>query len=335
MSIGAKIVLSGGYSCTFEYVSKDGGASWQALNLPSAGHVGTPFSLSSAFQVQGGTLFSQLTTDLNGPAPLGYRLVKSSDGVNWQYADGTLAAHSLVVTQFVVSARGGEIFAVSAPADGTNGDGKAYSSELWHSTNAGASWTDIGPLTQGGSPTYAQLSAVTVSASNAAQVYYTAQATGNGHHQLYMSTDGGRTWQAAPMAGLPADVSQSQTNPAIPATPAPEMPWTGVKVQPIGALADGSLVVEYAQSLQIPLGTPQANGGAFMLLNSHVTYYALTPGASAWTALTPALPDGYVLTQWLAFDSAGKPTAIYTEESMTDPNAPNNITVTLSRCTLG
>ncbi|MGH2487891.1 MAG: zf-HC2 domain-containing protein, partial [Ktedonobacterales bacterium] len=53
LSIGAKIVLSGGYSCNFEYVSNDGGATWQSLNLPGAGTVGAPYTLAGAFQVQG------------------------------------------------------------------------------------------------------------------------------------------------------------------------------------------------------------------------------------------------------------------------------------------
>jgi hypothetical protein len=333
MSIGAKILLSGGYSCNFEYVSTDGGNTWQALNLPGPGHVGDEIALSGPFQVQGGWLFSQLTPNLNGPAPLGYRLVKSSDGVNWQYADGALAAHSLVVTQFVVSARGGEIFAVSAPADGTNGDGKGDSSDLWHSTNAGASWTDIGPFTQAAQTNYTQLAEVTVNASNAVQLYSTAQAVSDGHQALSVSTDDGRTWQLAPTAGLPADLTHSQATPVN----VPEAPGVrGPTLWPVGALADGSLVVMYTREYQIPIGTPQANGGgAFMISNSHVTYYALAPGANVWTALTPVLADGYMQAQWLAFDSAGKPTAIYTMQSVANANDTSNITMTLSRCALG
>ncbi|HEV2405660.1 MAG TPA: sialidase family protein, partial [Ktedonobacterales bacterium] len=320
--------------CAIEYVSTDGGNTWQAPNLPGPGHVGDEMPLSGPFQVQGGWLFSQLITDLNGPAPLGYRLVKSSDGVNWQYADGALAAHSLVVTQFVVSARGGEIFAVSAPADGTNGDGKGDSSELWHSTNAGASWTDIGHFTRAAQTNYAQLGAVTINASNAVLLYSTAQVVSDGHQVMSVSADDGRTWQPAPTMGLPADVSHPPATPT--STDVRILGAPGPSVFPVGALADGSLVVEYAQLLQIPLGTPQANsGGAFMLSNSHVTYYALTPGASAWTPLTPTLGDGYVQAQWLAFDSAGKPTAIYTMQSAANANDPGNTSLTLNRCTLG
>ena len=340
MSIGAKIVLSGGYSCNFEYVSKDGGVTWQSLNLPGAGTVGTPNSPTSAFQVQGGWLFSQLTPNLNGPAPMGYRLVKSSDGVNWQYADAALAQHSLVASQFVASASGGEIFAVAVPANATNGDGQTITPELWHSANAGGSWTDIGPFTQASDPYYAQLSAVTLNSSNAPLLYAAGEAASRDHQQLSVSADDGRTWQATPTAGLPADVAQPRSTSATSATsptPAPEMPGArGPSVQPIGALADGSLVVEYAQTLQIPIGTPQAGGGgAFMLSDSHVTYYALTPGASAWTQLTPKLGNGYVQAQWLTLGRGGQPAAIYTLESVTNPNAPSNTTVTLSRCTLG
>lgn len=340
MSIGAKIVLSGGYSCSFEYVSKDGGATWQSLNLPGAGTVGAPNYLTGAFQVQGGWLFSQLTPNLNGPAPMGYRLVKSSDGVNWQYADAALARHSLVTSQFVASARGGEIFAVAVPANATNGDGQTITPELWHSANAGGSWTDIGHFTQASDPYYAQLNAVTLNSSNAPLLYAADEAASLDHQQLSVSADDGRTWQAAPTAGLPADIAQSgstSTTSATQPTPAPEMPGSrGPILQSVGALADGSLVVEYSQELATPIGTQQSGGGGgFMLSDANVTYYALTPGASTWTQLTPKLGDGYVQAQWLTLGSGGQPAAIYTQESVTDPNNPSNTTVTLSRCTLG
>ncbi|MGH2487850.1 MAG: hypothetical protein ACRDHE_17755, partial [Ktedonobacterales bacterium] len=261
--------------------------------------------------------------------------VKSSDGLNWQYADATLAQHSLVASQFVVSASGGEVVAVAVPANATNGDGQTITPELWHSANAGGSWTDIGPFTQASDPTYLRLSAVTLNSSNAPLLFATGTAASGDHQQLSVSADDGRTWQTAPTAGLPPDVTKPQVNPEILTTPAPETPWTGASVQPIGALADGSLVVEYAQTLQIPMATSAGGGRAFMLSNSHVTYYALTPGASTWTPLTPTLGDGYVRAQWLTLGSGGQPSAIYTLEHVTNPNTPNSATVRLSRCTLG
>lgn len=339
--IGAKVALSGGYSCSFEYVSRDGGDTWQSLNVPSAGHVGGPFQANSGFQVQGDSLYSTLVPDLNGPAPLGYRLVKSSDGVNWQYADADLAARGQNVSQIVAASSGGELFAVTVPAGGINGGG-AYTPQLWHSADGGAHWTEVGAFPQAGDPTYAQLIGVTTNASGRAQVYEYTHASGQAYERISVSADGGRTWQPVTYQGLPADLTQSNSagSGAHP-TPSMEMPgMTGPRLQFLGSLADGSPIVEYAQNNAIPLGTPGTSGGmGYMLSNSHVTYYALTPGSSAWTQLTPQLKDGYVTTQWLSPASNGHPAAIYVMQMQANPNVLQSSnggasTATLSRCEL-
>ena len=337
--IGAKIDLSGGYSCTFEYVSTNAGSTWQSLNTPTKGEVGWGVSSFGGFATQSGWLYSLLVPDLNGPAPLGYRLVKSSDGVNWQYADGDLAAHGLTESQFVAASTGGELFAASVPANSINGGGP-YTSDLWHSSDGGAHWTDVGPFLAAAEG-YAQLLAATANASGRAQVYSSGVAGNGGHQQINVSSDGGRTWQPVSYSGLPADMTATATPSSGHPTPAPLMFPGGNSpyLRYVATLADGSLVMEYAHEDAIPLGTPDTNGGAgYLLTNTHIVYYALAPGASAWTQLTPQLPDGYVVTQWLSPASASHPDAIYALQMSANPNVlqstSNQLTLTLSRCAL-
>ena len=335
--IGAKVILSGGYSCSFEYVSRDGGDTWQSLNVPSAGHVGGPDQPNSGFQVQGSWLYSTLVPDLNGPAPLGYRLVKSSDGVNWQYADGALAAHDQNVSQIAAAPSGGELFAVTVPAGGINGGG-AYTPQLWHSADGGAHWIETGDFTQAGQPTYAQLMGATTNTSGRALVYSLGASSDRSYQQISVSADGGRTWQPITYNGLPADLTQSNTSGSGNPTPGPEVPgWNGPRLQFVGSLANGSLVVEYAHNDNIPLGTPGTNGSmGYLLTNSHITYYALSPNAATWTQLTPQLHNGFVSAQWISPANGSHPDAIYALQLPNNPDVlqSTTTTLTLSRCAL-
>lgn len=177
------------FRCSVQYVSTDGGQIWRRLMLPSNGRLtgmlsqvlGSP---RAPLLPQGNRVYSLMTTD----AYVGeYRLVVSSDGINWQFADADLAATGLRIEDYVAAPTGSTIWV-------TLSDGG-----LWRSDNAGQNWTRIANPPNG--------SLAAAGTIDGASVLYTTSAseplgdiapTG-----VQVSADGGKTWQASPASGIP------------------------------------------------------------------------------------------------------------------------------------
>jgi hypothetical protein len=279
--------LSGGQNiCDVQYLSQDGGAHWNVLQLPLPSALGdtsgfgwpsvlTPNSLS-VFHVQGNRLYSVLGPYVeNGVvlAATAARLVTSTDGgLTWQLIDASVA-NGTGVCDYAPDPASATLFAITSENCTSPGISPLT---LWRSDDAGAHWTQVGDL-----PNNTDLGMIVVSRGAGQQplLYIDmAQMTGSGAYaatgsgiytadfsgpqsgssgidlsptDLQVSADGGQTWQAAPAAGFP-DAKQAPG-------------------KPLGVLSDGSV-----------LFVVQAQSGA----NS---FYTWKSGDASWHKAGPTL----------------------------------------------
>lgn len=315
--IGALAVLrpqSGGYNCTFEYVSTDGGATWQKPQTPEKGDVGEG---QPAFQAQDGRLYSLLYPDINGPADQGHRLLRSTDGVHWQPADAQLFAQGQHVYEFAATPTGTTLFATTIPVNTFGGDATAHR-QFWRSDDAGASWRNLGtfPNTRSDSQD-SWLSAAALVDGKALVYYTTAQPlpsqgsdpnptpgpevpglpSSTGVPMIHVSADNGHSWHISPQTGLPAGQSAAST-------------------APVGILPDGTLVEQFVTVANVST-VPN-------LLQTHFTdlsFYGWKPGAASWTQLTPVIHGavGFNRSTWLDQPTGARPAGIWT--TVDDGNA--------------
>jgi photosystem II stability/assembly factor-like uncharacterized protein len=273
---------SGGttYPCAIQYYSQDGGAHWSLLHLPLPGVLGSPifydnpslvrFANTGVLRAQGDRLYSAIAepsidVDNQGGAELignGARLVTSTDGgVTWQIADKFLAAQGQLVCDYAPVPTGSTVFALTE-----SGVCSGAPTDLWRSDDAGKHWTQVGAL-----PGPAVRGLSVASQGDAAQplLYLSTQNVGpqvDTQAILQVSTDGGKTWEAAP-------------NP----DPTAGRWFLG----PLGVLSDGSVIMA---SLPV-LGKATA------------TFIAWKPGQSAWRQIAP--PAGYMVYLLVTPDAAG------------------------------
>lgn len=284
------ILASGGGNCRYEFYSRDGGQTWIQFHLPVAGSLfasGVTFTYdASVFQAQGSRLYGRIWyggTDFT-PATSVRIGVTTDGGKSWRMADGPLAITEPHICAFAATPQGSTLFALAA------GDCLAQATtpyRLWRSDDAGAHWRDVGSfprkLVQAGFSE--SLIAANLGGQSSQPVLY---ATGLPYSAgIYASNDGGTTWHAAPVAGLPrgaeADLAAGQplsdgslvvaftgrTNAPAPATP----------TEP----AAGS-----ATATPTPPPTPTPFGGAGGGVGGTVAVYVWRADANSWSQLTPA-----------------------------------------------
>jgi hypothetical protein len=262
---------SGGYSCTFQYVSRDGGAHWshptfpwQAQHFADMGQIG-----ASSFpgQVQGTTLFAAVAGNLNGEAFSGVRLVASEDGGStWSAADTAIYAAGQIVTGYTAVPGTTSLYAISVPQQTPIGQDSNMA--LWSSENAGAHWTRVGP------EPLAQAQLVGTTHTPGGLTLYAVGIQSDG--PVVVSRDGGRTWVQVSTAGWPQG---QMTN-----------SWS------LNTLADGSLLMEF-------IGLPSASEMPADYTN--VSFYAWRPGDTEWFPVTPRPSGGSVFQTWIAPSTNG------------------------------
>ncbi len=304
-------VLSGGYTCTFQYVSTDGGATWATPQTPIQGALGSfyftgGYGLIPPFVAQGNRLYTALAPDINGAESQGFRLVSSSDGIHWSAADAPLAVQNLRVMEYAATPDGSTLFATTRPISSVGGINR----EFWRSDDGGAHWTDLGEFPESPAQygmTYllgaATIGGKTVVYYGASEAHFltgtppaNAPTTGIAPDNVYASVDNGKTWQAAPTANIPSGQRAA--------------------LEAIGTLGDGSLVLDF----DTRLGSAAANGSH----GGNVAFYAWKPGDSGWTQLSGALavPQSADILQstgagygfadaWLTPARNGSPAAIH------------------------
>ena len=210
-SVGAHgaILASGQMPCSTTYRSTDEGATWKAISFPMNGTISTPYSESAPFagtllQAQGTRLYAMLTC---GPTCGGGsgRLVKSSDGgATWSVADaGGLGSG---VCDYTAQPNSAIIFAAVSrgSCEGLN----APTLAIDRSNDAGENWVHVSFLPQGASQGMASVivggKALLVVNLPAVSWQPHIISVGQSASEFLVSVDGGRTFKAAPLAGVPA-----------------------------------------------------------------------------------------------------------------------------------
>lgn len=254
-----------GEGCERGYVSFDGGATWQTQKLPVPGILDT----GGGIQAQGSVIYAQNVC--NGASCV--HLLSSGDGGRtWRAVDGGVTTDQRHLCDFSATASGQTVYAVASLADCSQ---PPDSKTLWSSDDAGAHWTQVGPLLP--KPTsesfYVVGNGTLLTPPGTAQpglVYLNQPYTSASGLTFYYSTDGGATWQ---------------TTPALASQP------DGVRDAVPGATqSDGSHLV---QMFGIGQAAVLSDGSLFYVQDNprggRMSAYLWTPGAKAWQAL-PQLP---------------------------------------------
>jgi len=199
-----------GNVCQPEFVSTDGGESWGLLNLPAKGLLGITSPdgnrAERAIQIQGTRLYGTVSDVMLAASgvPVGGRLVVSEDGgVTWTLVDAPIAAQGLVAYDFAATPSGSTVFVVSENPQTVQLPTLNADSHLWRSDDAGATWTELGPIPNasvaGGSISGM---AATVAASGQPILYLDPASDNTGKTlPVEASADGGQSWQSAPAVG--------------------------------------------------------------------------------------------------------------------------------------
>ena len=290
---------SGGYSCSFQYVSRDGGAHWSHPSFPwPAQHFADLGVETSGFpgEVQGTTLFAAVTGNLNGEYFDGVRLVASEDGGStWSAVDNTIYAAGQVVTSYTAIPGMTSLYAMSVPQQ--TPAGQESHALLWSSEDQGVHWTRVGPAPLA----LAQLIGTIRSPGGPILYAVGLQSSGpEGQVPTVASHDGGRTWVAASNAGWP----QGQV----------ANPWS------LNTLADGSLLMEFLNPLP-----PGASSTAY---DPNTSFYGWRPGDSQWFPVTPRPGGGSEHQVWLTSPATSPQTLWIVSASQQDT------TYTVRQCVL-
>ncbi len=214
LSSGAKV-------CTQDYFSSDSGAHWSRVQWPTRGddtrhtRLGA-FYTYSPFKTQGHRLYALLGTSPDGNAS---SLITSTDGGRtWKFADQSIVAQGDCVYDYAPTPAGSTLFAITvSPCVQGTAHLNSYASQhgpavpaaggggnaLWSSNDAGASWTRVGPFApEGGNGVHDLVARL----NSAGQPVLYDDGFAPPNHTFpptvtKASTDGGKTWRAAP-AGI-------------------------------------------------------------------------------------------------------------------------------------
>lgn len=271
------IVASGVLPCSTTYRSTDQGQSWKAVSFPVNGTLAIPYSDSAPYagkplQGQGTRLYALLTCGPTCTSP-GGRLVASADGgATWRVADSGGIGSG--ICDFAAQAGSQTVFA--AVGNGACDVLNSPALSIYRSDNAGNYWVHISNLPQGG---IQGMATATVGGKplliiNLPSVNWQPHiiSVAQNASEYRVSSDGGRTWVSAPLAGVP-DKAQPVISQLI-------------------VRADGSLVVPFA-------GAADQGHGAKL--------YTWAPGEKSWRVLAPA-PNGPVVTVLYTISSTGDET---------------------------
>lgn len=279
----------GSSTCVADVVSVDGGAHWTPVSLPMAGGlISVNAASGGVLQAQGGQLYAGLAYPQQpsrvGQALLeGVRLVTSRDGIHWSLVDTALAARVGLVTQFAIAPTGRSIYALAVPPSAiTPASPTAPPSasptptplpqaippttyEIWRSTDGGGHWQRMS--TVAGAEVWLLGAAPQASDGVSPALYrQVMQPVGTFHYAV--SLDGGQTWIAVPMAGVPSTYAFSSM-----AT----------------ATANGGIVAVYwdeTPTFTTPTGQPPT---AYATDFHPARVYSWLPGAGAWNQISEPL----------------------------------------------
>jgi hypothetical protein len=228
---------SGRIPCSLQYYSTDGGGSWTPLTLPIRSVLvdTTPMlamPTAHLLHAQGPQLYAAAGCGPFCSGPSQDILTSADGGVHWTLADHAIRVAGHNVCDFDAAPGGNDVYAItSTQSCGSETVPTAY---LWHSTDKGTHWTKVGAL-----PANAWLGLAVVAQAQGQPLLYlhlpnvTVQGHGtsmtDGPTSLRVSANGGKTWTAAPAAGITAT----------------SRPYTG----PLCVLSDGTVVENYGDPM--------------------------------------------------------------------------------------
>lgn len=197
-----------GRVCQLQYVTANGGASWQQLSLPAPGLLGFGLPLYSASPTiitQGTRLYSavnQVMLAASGSPPPGRLVVSDDGGVTWKLADSALASRGLFIYALTASPSGSTVYAIAGVTNTNLNPGQLPPLSLWRSDDAGATWTQGGTLP---SQNYIAMLAATNPATGQKSLYLLTGVPKTSNATLSLSKDGGVTWGASITIPSPND----------------------------------------------------------------------------------------------------------------------------------
>lgn len=268
----------GNVFCWLQYTSVDAGQHWTATVLPLPGVLtadsssdGVPAIYKASLHALGNKLYAGLKCP--GSVETCTRLVTSADGgLTWQFADEAIVPAGGSTCDYAPSPDGTTLFVVTSAGSCWLTAQSALT--LWHSSDAGAHWTQAGTLP---TPNVRSMLMTQDTASGNQLLYAVLPRTTNMQTikgsdkypkqpvfsvdiaDLKVSADDGKTWESAPSAGIPTNlkvVDQYGT------------------MNMVGTLSEGSVVMEF-----IPR-TASDN-------SARGTLFAWKHGDAAWHQIAP------------------------------------------------
>lgn len=198
-------------ACQAQYVTQDGGATWAPLRLPAPGMLGL-INLFGGYShdnltAQGARLYGSINDAMlasgGGNTPPGRLVVSDDGGATWRLVDSALAARNLLVYTYAAPASGSTIYALAGATNAMLTPGELPPLSLWRSDNAGASWTQTGPLP---AANFDQMLAARDAATGQTSLYVIVSDTPGSAPRLYASHDGAHTW--TPCGQAPASAGE-------------------------------------------------------------------------------------------------------------------------------
>lgn len=194
---------SGDY-CQISYYSTDGGTHWDEMTCVTCQQVAGAVALPgfNGILAQGNNLYTIISDQFKHE-----RMAASTDGgKTWAFVDSSsFAAKGLGICAIAAAPRGSSVYALvqngpcSQPVGAPVQTNAQTTFAIWRTDDAGAHWTKVQNFPY-------QLPDLTVfqavDTDGAYPILFSATAENGGYTRL-VSTNGGKSWQALPSAGLP------------------------------------------------------------------------------------------------------------------------------------
>jgi hypothetical protein len=149
MPVHGGILANAGFGyCEQVFASRDGGTNWQPVQISGSKSyflTGAPGFTQYLLQ-QGRQLYGTIMDRATSLQPLGVRIVTSTDGVSWQFADETLRSRAGYVCDYQTAPSGTSLYAIAfSHAKGCLA-GVLGAHQIWRSDDGGVHWTPAGSV---------------------------------------------------------------------------------------------------------------------------------------------------------------------------------------------